>query len=178
MVPIRGSSTEYQPMTNILHCGKRQFRGQYQRGTNWVPKLSSLTLSSLLTLNSTVTETYTTALPGLLGPGCCNLLPIWNCMHLFFCKTNIIGWWSPYSNVSNILIWVSLGFSQPWALEIHYIEKKRLLFEKNLRGNMHDIFSALIWSLFELGIYLFPCNDWKNCYLAQRWNRTFIRNTT
>ena len=39
-----------------------------------------------LTLNSTVTETYTTAFPGLLGPGCCNLLPIWNCMHFFSVK--------------------------------------------------------------------------------------------
>ena len=29
-----------------------------------------------LTLNSTVTETYTTSFPGLLGPGSCNLLPI------------------------------------------------------------------------------------------------------
>ena len=29
-----------------------------------------------LTLNSTVTETYTTAFPGLLGPGSFNLLPI------------------------------------------------------------------------------------------------------
>ena len=27
-------------------------------------------------LNSTVTETYTTAFPGLLCPGSCNLLPI------------------------------------------------------------------------------------------------------
>ena len=62
--------------------------------------------------------------------------------------------------MSNILIWVSLDFSQPWALEIHYIEKKNSdFFKKNLSGNIHEIFSASIWSLFELGIYLFPCND-------------------
>ena len=84
-----------------------------------------------LTLNSTVTETYTTAFPGLLArdPVICCPFKI---ACILFCKTNIIGWWSPYSNISNILIWVSLDFSQPWALEIHYIEKKneRWRFEK------------------------------------------------
>ena len=62
--------------------------------------------------------------------------------------------------MSNVLIWVSLDFSQRWALEIHYIEKKNNdFFFLNLSGNIHEIFSASIWSLFELGIYLFACND-------------------
>ena len=33
----------YLLVTNIHHCEKRQFRGQYQSGTNWDPKLSALT---------------------------------------------------------------------------------------------------------------------------------------
>ena len=38
--------------------------------------LDIFSLEFALTLNSTVTETYTTAFPGLLGPGSCYLLPI------------------------------------------------------------------------------------------------------
>ena len=53
-----------------------------------IPKLACPIRLSILTLNSTVTETYTTAFPGLLGPGSCNLLPIWNCMH--FCPVKLI----------------------------------------------------------------------------------------
>ena len=34
--------------------------------------------------------------------------------------------------MSNILIWVSLDFSQPGALEIQYVEQKMMTFEKEI----------------------------------------------
>ena len=52
-------------------------------------------------------------------------------MH-FFCKTYVTGWWRSYSNIPNILIWVSFDLFQPWALEIHYIEKQMMSFWKKI----------------------------------------------
>ena len=44
-----------------------------------------------LARNSTVTETYTTAFPGLLDPVTFNLLPIHNCMHLLLENLYVTG---------------------------------------------------------------------------------------
>ena len=57
--------------------------------------------------------------------------------------------------MSNILIWVSLDFSQPWALEIHYIEKKNRLFEKKIYAVIY-----MKYFLLQFG----PCLSWVYTY--------------
>ena len=58
--------------------------------------------------------------------------------------------------MSNILIWVSLDFSQPWALEIHYIEKKKQwLFEKQILAVIY-----MKYFLLQFG----PCLSWVYTY--------------
>ena len=58
--------------------------------------------------------------------------------------------------MSNILIWVSLDFSQPWALEIHYIEKKNNDFSKK------KIYAVIYMKYFLLQFG--PCLSWVYTY--------------
>ena len=57
--------------------------------------------------------------------------------------------------MSNILIWVSLDFSQTWALEIHYIEKKNNDFLKKILAVIY-----MKYFLLQFG----PCLSWIYTY--------------
>ena len=58
--------------------------------------------------------------------------------------------------MSNILISVSLDFSQHWALEIHYIEKKTMTFQKK------KIYAVIYMKYFLLQFG--PCLSWVYTY--------------
>ena len=87
---MQKENTSFEFLGNVVEISVSNVYINPKRSSNCLNIISFNSYISIaesnLTLNSTVTETYTTAFLGLLGPGSCNLLPISNCIRFFSVK--------------------------------------------------------------------------------------------
>ena len=92
----------------------------------------------------------------------------------FIHGTNVTGKTRSYSDLCNILIQISVIFSQHRASEIlHDEEKMEDLSKKILSGNLHGIFSVSIWFLVDLG-YVHIYMEWLKNLLSYNKNYDFF----